>query len=230
MTSCIVTWLNSEVVSDAAWEAAYIKFETPQKGMAKFRNRLDFLGVNTWPHDARVVELFCGRGNGLRVLESLGFTALEGVDLSRTLLERYHGLATLYQGDCRHLHFEDSSKDVVVVHGGLHHLSVLSDDLVSVLREVCRILRSNGRFVFVEPWLTPFLRLVHFACSISFLRAIWPRLDALNIMIAGEYRQYEQWLNHPDFILKLIESCFDVELSVIARGKINYVGRKKQES
>lgn len=223
----IVKWLDSEVVSDVAWEAAYVKFETPEQEMAKFRNRLDFLGVETWPRDARVVELFCGRGNGLRVLESLGFTALEGVDLSRTLLERYRGLATLYQGDCRHLHFEDSSKDVVVVHGGLHHLPVLPDDLVSVLREVCRILRPNGRFVFVEPWLTPFLRLVHFACSIRFLRAIWPRLDALSGMIAGEYRHYEQWLNHPDLIMKSIENCFDVEFSMISRGKINYVVRKK---
>ena len=224
----IVTWLNSEGASDAAWEAAYVKFETPRQEMAKFRNRLDLLGVETWPRDARVVELFCGRGNGLRVLGIVGLTALEGVDLSRRLLERYHGLATLYQGDCRHLHFEDSSKDVVIVHGGLHHLLVLPDDLVSVLREVCRILRPNGRFVFVEPWLTPFLRLVHIACRIRFLQAIWPRLDSLNDMITGEYRQYEQWLNHPNLILRSIENYYDVELSVISRGKINYVGRKNR--
>ena len=125
------------------------------------------------------------------------------------------------------LRFEDSSKDVVVVHGGLHHLAVLPDDLEIVFREVCRVLRPDGRFVFVEPWLTPFLKLVHAACRISLLRYLYPRLDALSEMIAGEKRQYTQWLNQSDLVYDVIQRYFSPERVVISLGKMSCVARQK---
>ena len=65
------------------WEAAYLRFETPEQEIQKFIRRLHHLGAEEWPRDSEIVELFCGRGNGLHALERLGFTRLEGVDLSR---------------------------------------------------------------------------------------------------------------------------------------------------
>jgi len=51
------------------------------------------LGADAWPRRAQIVELFCGRGNGLRALERLGFRELAGIDLSPTLVARYAGRA-----------------------------------------------------------------------------------------------------------------------------------------
>jgi hypothetical protein len=72
----------------SAWEAAYLSFETPEEEIRKFIRRLRRLGAERLPRQAEVLELFCGRGNGLRALERLGFNRLEGVDLSISLLSQ----------------------------------------------------------------------------------------------------------------------------------------------
>src|SRR5580765_2631992 len=143
------------------WEAAYLRFETPEQEIQKFVSRLQKLGAAQWPRNAEIVELFCGRGNGLNALERLGFTHIEGVDLSPRLIAQYRGSAKCFVGDCRQLPFADCSKDVLIVQGGLHHLPTLPEDLEKTLSEMQRVLRKGGRVVFVEPWLTPFLRFAH---------------------------------------------------------------------
>ena len=57
---------DGEVCCSQTWEAAYLRFETPEEERRKFLRRLRILGAPHWPRDAEVVELFCGRGNGLR--------------------------------------------------------------------------------------------------------------------------------------------------------------------
>src|SRR5205809_5378105 len=89
------------------WESAYERFETPEEEVRKFIARLRAMGSKDWPKDAEVVELFCGRGGGLRALSQLGFARLEGVDLSPSLLAQYAGPARLYLADCRSLPFDD---------------------------------------------------------------------------------------------------------------------------
>src|SRR6266571_9470291 len=149
------------------WEAAYLRFESPEEEIRKFIRRLTRLGAPQWPRDAEIVELFCGRGNGLMALQRLGFTRLEGVDLSSRLIAQYKGPAKCIVGDCRKLPFEDRSKGLLVVHGGLHHLLSLPEDLEQTFSEMQRVLRKKGLVVFVEPWLTPFLRFVHAASRSS---------------------------------------------------------------
>jgi hypothetical protein len=100
------------------WEAAYLRFETPEQEIEKFTARLLKLGAGEWPRQAEIVELFCGRGNGLHALHRMGFTRLEGVDLSARLLAQYRGGAKCYVSDCRRLPFADRSKDVLIVQGG----------------------------------------------------------------------------------------------------------------
>src|SRR5438045_4762428 len=139
------------------WEAAYLRFETPEQEIRKFIRRLNRRGAAQWPRDAEIVELFCGRGNGLVALERLGFTRLEGVDLSPRLLAQYKGPAKCMVADCRKLPFLDRTKDVLVVQGGLHHLPNLPADLEQTFSEMQRVLRKTGLVIFVEPWRTPFL-------------------------------------------------------------------------
>ena len=60
--------------SQSRWEEAFARFETPEQEIAKFHRRLADLGTASWPRDARIVDLFCGRGTNLVALERLGFT------------------------------------------------------------------------------------------------------------------------------------------------------------
>ncbi len=209
------------------WEAAYLRFETPEQEIRKFTERLRRLGVNEWPRETNVVELFCGRGNGLHALARLGFRNIEGLDLSPRLLAEYTGEAHCTAGDCRELPFADQSKDAAVIQGGLHHLPLLPDDLERVFSELKRVLRPSGHVVFVEPWRTPFLRFVHVISENPLARRLSTKLDALATMIENERQTYENWLGRPQEISQLANRYFQPEHESFAWGKWNFVGRPR---
>jgi ubiquinone/menaquinone biosynthesis C-methylase UbiE len=226
----IEQWHSSVCCCDPVWEAAYKRFETPEEEIHKMRDRLVNAGAQNWPKDSDIVELFCGRGNGLKALASLGFTNVRGVDLSQDLLETYDGEARLFVGDCRELKLADRTVDVVIIQGGLHHLPELPGDLDRTFREIRRVLKAEGRFMMVEPWLTPFLQFVHAMGRISFFRKLWPKLDALATMIEREQKTYDNWLGRPQEILGLLHANFEPERESIAWGKIAFVGQPKANS
>jgi SAM-dependent methyltransferase len=207
-----------------AWEAAYLRFETPAEEVRKFTRRLRRLGADAWPRQARVLDLFCGRGNGLVALEGLGFTELDGVDLSPRLVALYRGRGRCSAGDCRAMPLRSASYDIAIVQGGLHHLPDLTADLPVVLGEVARVLKPGGRFVAVEPWLTPFLRVVHAVCA-SPARALSGRLDALATMIDYEGETYRRWLANRTFVRAQLAAAFEPEVRREAWGKLLFVGR-----
>ena len=209
-----------------AWERAYLRFETREQEIRKFVSRLQSLGASGWPRDARIVELFCGRGNGLRALADLGFSHIEGVDLSPALVARHSGPGQVRVGDCRKLEFENGSKDVLIVQGGLHHLPVLPQDLERTLSEACRVLKPNGLFCAVEPWLTPFLSFVHRICENRVARRLSRKLDALATMIDHERKTYEQWLTQPDTIRACLDRFLCQRFLKVSWGKILFVGQK----
>jgi SAM-dependent methyltransferase len=210
-----------------AWEQAYLRFESRQAEIAKFKQRLLAFGAAGWDREDRIVELFCGRGSGLEALRQLGFRNLEGVDLSERLLRGGGGSARKYVADCRDLGFmEPHSRDRVVVHGGLHHLSSL-DDLAACLEEARRILRPSGALLVVEPWITPFLSFVHWTAGKRMARRWWPRLDALWTMIEHERETYERWLAHPSEILAAFEARFELTRVERAWGKAVITGRPR---
>lgn len=209
------------------WEKAYLRFETPEEEIRKFIRRLRFMGATEWRRDARVVELFCGRGGGLRALHHLGFTQLEGIDLSPSLAAHYTGSAKVQIADCRQLPFSAATKDILIVQGGLHHLAALPEDLDQVLAEARRVLKDDGLLIVVEPWLMPFLTLVHALCRSRVLRSFSPRLDALAIMSDYERKTYEQWLHQPRLILNSLHKAFHCERCHFRWGKIYFAGRKQ---
>lgn len=220
-------WVPGLNCVNERWEAAYNRFETPEQERAKFRKRLLALGAQDWPRTARVADLFCGSGNNLHVLADLGFTDLIGVDLSPALLARYDGPAQLFVGDCTDLKLPDACRDIVIVQGGMHHLPELPGDLDRCLAEIHRVLAPEGLAVFVEPWLTPFLRVAHACCHSRPLRRLYPRLDALAVMIEEELTTYENWLARPAEIRSLAHRYFTPEIDRTGGGKWMFRGRKR---
>jgi SAM-dependent methyltransferase len=210
------------------WEAAYLRFETPEEEIQKFLRRLQRLGAGKWPRNAEIVELFCGRGNGLNALQRLGFTNLEGVDLSSRLIAQYKGPAKCYVADCRELPFANASKDVLIVQGGLHHLPVLPGDLARTFAEMRRVLRPTGRAMIVEPWRTLFLTFAHFVSDNPIVRRLSNKLDALATMTEHERPTYERWLSVPHMITELAHEHFVPVHESFAWSKWNFVGTPRQ--
>lgn len=220
--------MSSESVPDAtAWEAAYSRFETSGQEIRKFIRRLRRMGAMSWDRNQAVVELFCGRGNGLVALGRLGFSQVEGVDLSPSLLSQYNGSARCYVADCRSLPFTDDSKDVIVIQGGLHHLQTLPEDFDLCLSEIHRVLRTGGKVLIVEPWLTPFLSFVHWVCGRKVARRLFSKIDSLATMIEHEHTTYHQWLRQPACVLRTLQRYFVPEHSVCRWGKLMFVGQKR---
>lgn len=221
---------QSQLCCDTVWEEAYRRFETPEEGVRKFVKRLRRLGVDQWDKNLQIVEMFCGRGNGLKAIARLGFRRIEGVDLSESLLREYDGTCEkLYCSDCRQLPHDANSRDVIIVHGGLHHLPSLPDDLYKTVDQAHRILRARGKMVLVEPWQTPFLRLVHFISENRLARRLWNKLDALAVMTEQERVTYEAWLRQPQMILECLNRYFQPIRIRLRRGKLLYLGEKRDK-
>jgi ubiquinone/menaquinone biosynthesis C-methylase UbiE len=223
----LVRVADAQPCCDPVWEAAYRRFETPEEEIRKFSRRLDRLGQRQWPRSTRVVELFCGRGNGMVALQRAGFFRVEGVDLSESLLRQYQGSATCYVADCRDLPFADGSKDLITIHGGLHHLANLPEDLDRVLQEAQRVLTDDGLLAIVEPWMTPFLAFFHFVAARRLVRRAWDKIDASATMMEREAETYQPWLSQPELVLGRLKKYFDPERCRIGWGKICFLGRSR---
>jgi ubiquinone/menaquinone biosynthesis C-methylase UbiE len=163
----------------------------------------------------------------LRAWERLGFTRLEGVDIAPSLLDHYQGIAKLYIADCRQLPLPDQSRDIVSVNGGLHHLPNLPEDLDQTLSEVRRTLRPTGLFLMVEPWMSPFLRILHLLSNIDLLRWAWPKVDAFATMNHYEWETYDAWMKQNVSTKKLLQKHFQPLYTWERWGKYYFVGQPR---
>lgn len=103
----------------------------------------------------RVLEYGCGVGGISFELARFDSTRVDAIDISTVGIELAQKRAAELEladrmsfrvMDAEHLEFADSSFDAVFGSGVLHHL-----DLVRALQEIARVLRPDGRAIFVEP-------------------------------------------------------------------------------
>ena len=213
------------------WESAYNRFETPGQEVRKFLRRLKWAGAQRLPTNAKILELFCGRGNGIVAWEKLGFTNILGLDISTPLLASAitnTDSAIVIQGNALYLPLVSSSMDVVSVHGGLHHLRS-NEELIKVFKEVSRVLKPEGKFIMIEPWPTTFLNLVHIVSSLPVARCVSKKVDAFWTMTLHEWDEYFRWLSNSKAIRSLISDYFDITLKKERWGKLMLVGVPRRD-
>lgn len=103
------------------------------------------------PSDARILEVGCGRGVALPVLERLCRPRrLVGLDIDPELLveaaahlRRHGSTAELCVADVRRMPFADASFDVIVDFGTLYHIARPQ----AASAEIARVLAPGGMFV-----------------------------------------------------------------------------------
>ncbi len=136
---------------DEKWSISY-----DDRCIAYARDRFAAIaGTDGWPY-GEVLELGCGTGFFLLNLKQAGVVDVGHVtDLSPGMVkEAVRNAATLgfdVEGrvaDAEQLPYPDATFDLVVGHAVLHHIP----DVELALREVLRVLKPGGRFVFAgEP-------------------------------------------------------------------------------
>src|SRR5262245_12104946 len=102
---------------------------------------------------SRWLDLGCGTGGNLRLLDALNPILVAGVDISPIALNIAHEKqpsALLVRADLnRTLPFENASFDVVTVFNVLYHSWINSE--TGVIGEIARLLRPGGFFLVMEP-------------------------------------------------------------------------------
>jgi len=98
-----------------------------------------------------VLEVGCGSGYGAELLNNLAPHSYHGVDAMPEQIElarqRLPGVEFFVQDAAERLSTADASKDVVVIFGALHHISLWP----LVIRECARVLRPGGELYLEEP-------------------------------------------------------------------------------
>jgi ubiquinone/menaquinone biosynthesis C-methylase UbiE len=114
-----------------------------------YLDRVFFDALGTTPLGT-VAEICCGQGEALALLGNRVGEGV-GVDISISMLEaaetrldpRLHWI----QGDATRVPLAEAAFDHVVMFGGIHHVG----DRRGLFREVARILKPGGRFLWREP-------------------------------------------------------------------------------
>jgi ubiquinone/menaquinone biosynthesis C-methylase UbiE len=98
-----------------------------------------------------VLEIGCGNGHGAYLLNQRSPRSYVGLDVMEEQIEkacrRYPAYQFLVQDATDLSQFADSSKDVVVIFGVLHHIP----EWRKVIDEVRRVLKPDGSFFVEEP-------------------------------------------------------------------------------
>jgi len=102
------------------WEAAYLRFETPEEEIRKFTERLRRLGVSKWPRETTWWSCFAGAATDCTRWRSSDSGTSREWTCRRGCWRNTRGMPAAMSGDCRELPFADKSKDAAIVQGGLH--------------------------------------------------------------------------------------------------------------
>ena len=121
-----------------------------------------FKSLKSFCSGADVLDFGCGTGGCLKKVLEFNPRKITGIDISEVSIEKAKkSIASLEKNlellvdNCEKTKFEDNTFDLVYGTGILHHLNI-----ELCLKEIKRILKPGGKFLFIEPLGTnPLIRL-----------------------------------------------------------------------
>ena len=118
-------------------ENSYIK----KFGINKKKINSDF--IHFFKKNFSFLEIGCNIGNQLRLLQSVGFDNLTGIDVQedaiRIAIENNNNIKFI-QGNAEQLPFQDNSIDVIITNNLLIHLD--KENLLKTVSEICRVTKN----------------------------------------------------------------------------------------
>ena len=106
----------------------------------------------------KVLEVGCGNGNILKMLEEIGDYKLFGLDLSENMIreakKQLSDKVELKVGDAEELPWKDNKFDIIICNASFHHYP----NALKVLSEMKRTLKEDGTIIVGDPTAPPVLR------------------------------------------------------------------------
>jgi len=93
--------------------------------------------------DGKALDLGCGSGRHLKLLNDLNFNSIIGTDLSLNALKFCDGMLAVC--DNMYLPFKDESIDIIIAWGSLHYNH--KSDTPKMIAEILRTLKKSGIFL-----------------------------------------------------------------------------------
>jgi len=111
----------------------------------------NFLKINS--PNSNILDYGCGIGSSLKKVIEFNPKKITGIDISDISIEKAKKIikvdnfnVDLFVDNCENTKFNDNTFDIVYGTGILHHL-----DIEVCLKEIHRILKPGGKFLFIEP-------------------------------------------------------------------------------
>lgn len=189
---------------DQNWDADFVEYFSNRKSKLKRDFAvLKSLGLLALPKEARILELFCGRGECQELLRNNGYASVFGLDMSLRLLKEADKRCCVQACNSLKLCYKADSFDVLFVNEGLHHLRNM-EEMKQFFCEAKYVLKQDGMFGFFEPADTVF-RIIATAAVFSPLSNLWGRTRALKNILESEKNEFEFWLKNTPAIFDFLK-------------------------
>ena len=136
-----------------------------------------------------ILDIGCGNGNVIKMLEAQRPGHYYGADLSREMLKearkRVSKEVVLKLADAVDLPFDDESFDIVICNASFHHY----EEPKKAISEMNRILRPGGALILGDPTLPLFRRLFNWALKWGKAGDVWiyGKKDILPLFRSGGF-------------------------------------------
>jgi SAM-dependent methyltransferase len=178
----------------------------------EYQRRLKRMGILQLSHDAQILDFGSGDGKMIKILHTLGYPNVIGLEPDKLLLEEDGAAHSVVIGAGPEIPFINRSFDAIISNSVLHHLPD-EETISKTITEFRRILRPGGLLAYVEPSKT----VTRYLLTLALLGPAG-RLSRFSrqkrLMVLNEWETLTRWLSiERDFPLRILRTLgFDVQL------------------